>query len=286
MPLRVHRIDTIFSRRVHKSLQPTRRCRAYHRTGHNEGVIPDAKQTPACDIWWADPAWANPRLMDLLDERERTRHARFRQEADRNRYAVAHALARAVCARESGCAPDDVLFELHCPSCAGRPRQDREPHGKPRPTGAARGLEISISHAGDRVVLAITRGTRIGVDVEGISAVRDIEGLAAYALTAAERGTLESLAPGERTPGFFGYWSRKEALLKASGEGLSAGLTSVSVNGPDQTAALLEWNSPGAPEHVWLTDLDAGPGYRAALAAVDPGPLTVTARDAADVLLP
>nr|WP_052745847.1 4'-phosphopantetheinyl transferase superfamily protein [Allosalinactinospora lopnorensis] len=236
-------------------------------------------------MWWADPAWASPALLDLLDERERERHARFRFEADRNRYAVAHALARLVCAREAGCAPDEVAFSLHCRGCARKPGGRSEPHGKPRPDGPAHGLEISLSHSGDRVALALTRGVAVGTDVERVSAERDIEGIIEYALTGAERAALESLPPEAHVNGFFGYWARKEALLKATGDGLSAGLSSISVNGPHEPAELHAWNAPEPPEHAWLTDLDAGPDYRAALAVLAPGPLTVVPRDAAPLLL-
>ncbi len=237
-----------------------------------------------CDVWWAEPALADRGLLELLDDRERERHARFRLAADRDRYAVAHALARLAVAREAGCAPRDVVFGFRCPACERRPDPRPKPHGKPRPEGAARGLEISISHSGGRVVLALTRGVPVGVDVEGVSADRDIDGLIAYALTGSERAALEELPAHERVPGFFGYWARKEALLKATGEGLSGGLAAVAVTSPAAPAAVVSWESPDAPGHVQLTDLDAGPGYRAALAALTPAPVTVVPRDGAALL--
>nr|WP_235001196.1 4'-phosphopantetheinyl transferase superfamily protein [Marinactinospora thermotolerans] len=234
---------------------------------------------PACDVWWAAPSAASPALLALLDEEERRRHARYQQAADRDRYVVAHALARLLCAEEAGCAPEEVGFELRCGHC-DRP----EPHGKPHPVGPAAGLEISISHSGGRVVVALTRQVPVGVDVEEVRASRDIDGLGDYVLTPTEQAALKALSGRERVSGFFTYWARKEALLKATGEGLAGGLTSVEVSGPDTTAAVLSWNSPAAPADVALEDLEAGEDYRAALALLAPGPVRVRVHDAAALL--
>lgn len=241
--------------------------------------MPSSPPAPTCDVWWADPALASPALLDLLDEDERVRHARFRLAADRDRYAVARALARLVCAELAGCAPRDVAFTLHCGHC-DRP----EPHGKPRPAGPAAGLEISITHSGSRVGLAVSSGPAVGLDVERVSSAHDLDGLASYALSEAERVTLSARPEAERADGFFTYWARKESLLKATGQGLAGGLTSVTVSGPHESAAVLSWARSGAPERVWLTDLDAGRGYRAALAVLAAGPVPVATHDAAPLL--
>ncbi|MFC3995947.1 4'-phosphopantetheinyl transferase family protein [Nocardiopsis sediminis] len=237
-----------------------------------------------CDVWWAGPGQAIDALLGLLDDRERERHGRFRVQADRDRYVVAHALARLTVARAAGCDPRDVAFTLRCRGCERRPDPRPEPHGKPRPAGTAEGLEISISHSGARVVVALARGVEIGVDVEEVSGSRDIDGLAEYALTDPERADLAALPEADRAAGFFGYWARKEALLKSTGDGLSGGLANVAVNAPTEPAEVTAWNLPDAPEHVWLTDLDAGPAYRAALAALTPGPVAVTSHDGAQLL--
>ncbi|MDA2804831.1 4'-phosphopantetheinyl transferase family protein [Nocardiopsis suaedae] len=236
-----------------------------------------------CDIWWATPALAHPALERLLDARERERHARFRRQADRDRYIVAHALARLAVAREAGCAPAAVAFDLHCRNCDGA---DREPHGKPVPAGPAAGLEVSISHSGDRVALAVARGVPVGVDVEEVSPRRDTSSLAEMALAPAEREALAALPADRAAEGFFTYWARKEALLKASGEGIYAGLAAVEVSSPAAPGRVLSWASPGAPPlgRVRLVDLDAGPRYRAALAVLSADEPAVAVRDAGPLL--
>lgn len=74
------------------------------------------------------------------------------------------------------------------------------------------------------------------------------------------------------------------ALLKATGQGLSGGLTSVEVSGPHTDAALLTWSGPAAPDHARLFDLDAGDGYRAALAVLAAPSVTVAVHDASPLL--
>lgn len=245
----------------------------------SSSAAPGGPPPGTCDIWWVEPARARPELLDLLDDDERDRHARFRLPADRDRYLAAHALARLVCGQAAGVPPERVEFTLHCPVC------DRtDPHGKPRPAGTASGLEISWSHSGDRVGVALARDVPVGLDVERVSAGRDIDGLADHVLAAAERADLDALPPERRTAGFFGYWTRKEALLKATGHGLAGGPTSVEVGPPDAPAAVRAWHGPAAQDAVWLTDLDAGPGYRAALAALCAGPLTVVVHDGTALL--
>lgn len=239
-----------------------------------------------CEVWWASPAQSDPALLDLLDDAERARHGRFRRAADRDRYAVAHALARLVLAEAAGCGPAEVAFVLECPHCDGT--EDREPHGKPRPAGPAAGLELSISHSGDRVAVALARGVPVGVDVEEVSERRDVAGLAEMVLAPAERAALAAL-PAERSAlAFYDYWARKEALLKASGEGIYSGLTAVSVTPPGEPPRVLSWATPGAPplDRVRLQGLDAGSGYRAALAVLTPAPVAVAVRDAAPLLSP
>lgn len=245
--------------------------------GHN-GEVSATSPSHHCDVWWASPALASPELLGLLDETERARHSRFRRSDDRDRYAVAHALARLLCAHAAGCDPREVVFHRRCGHCT-RP----EPHGKPHPGGPAAGWEISITHSGDRVGVALTRGLPVGLDVEGITD-RDLDGLASYALTAREHAAWRALDAADRAAGFFTYWARKEALLKATGQGLAGGLTSVEVSPPDAAAALLAWHGPEAPTQVRLCDLDAGADYRAALAVVSARPVTVAVHDASVLL--
>ena len=231
----------------------------------------------APEVWWAHTSSATDRLSHLLDDRERARGERFLHRADRDRHLLARAMSRLVLAERAGCDPREVLFELRCRSCDEKERagaeRNADEHGKPHPVGPARGWEISVSHSGEWVVLALAEGVPVGVDVERVAAARDLEGLAAYTLSEAEHEVWSVLPESGRTGAFFGYWARKEALLKATGLGLAGGLRRVTVSPPHTGARLLEWAGGGAPESAWLTDLDRGQEYRAALAVLTDRPV-------------
>ncbi|WP_336318694.1 4'-phosphopantetheinyl transferase family protein [Streptomyces lavendofoliae] len=217
-----------------------------------------------CHVWFAD-AVSVPALLELLDDRERARHDAFVRARDRALYLTAHALARQLVAAQLGVEPARVRYTQECPHC-DRP----EPHGKPRVAGAA--LELSWSHSGDRVAVALSLAGPVGVDVEEVAGEGKAAELSAFALSAVERAELARLPAGEeRTRGFIRYWARKEAVLKATGDGLMVEPALLTVSAPDAPAALLEWRERAEPHlPVRLHDLDAGDGYRAAVAVLGP----------------
>lgn len=172
----------------------------------------------------------------LLDEAERARAARFAFEADRLRYVAAHVALRRIL---SGYTED-----LHYAT---------GPHGKPSLVDGG-GLEFNMSHSGDLALYAVTRGRPVGVDVERVRPDVAKEVTEARFFTPAETEALLALPEQERARAFFTVWTRKEACLKATGEGLSVPLDALTV-----------W--PQAEPPWWVVDLDVGKGYAAALAA-------------------
>ncbi|GAB3720020.1 4'-phosphopantetheinyl transferase family protein [Nocardiopsis oceani] len=229
-------------------------------------------------VWWAHTSTASERLLRLLDSEELARQSRFRLQADRDRHLLGRSLARLALAERAGCAPEKVTFDLHCLSCDEKSRTgasggDDTPHGKPVPSGAAKGWEISVSHSGEWVVLALSSGAPVGVDVERVSDTRDLAGLAGYTLADTEQEAWRELSDEGQIGAFFGYWARKEALLKATGLGLSGGLRRVAVTPPHAEPRLVSWEGGGAPGSTWLSDLERGPDYRSALAVLTDRPV-------------
>ncbi|WP_338672995.1 4'-phosphopantetheinyl transferase superfamily protein [Streptomyces sp. SCSIO 30461] len=217
-----------------------------------------------CHVWSAEARW-KPELLDLLDDVERDRCAQFRVEGARALYLTAHVLARQVVGAQLSIDPGDVVVVPVCEYCTES--GDRPPHGKPTLPGTS--LELSLSHSGQQVMVALTAVGQVGVDVEEI-----VEGrtLPLDVLTAREQAELEPLAPEDRVAGFIRYWARKEAVLKATGHGLMVEPSALTVSAPGVPARLLEWRERPEPHlPVRLEDLDAGPGYRAAVAVVGDG---------------
>lgn len=187
----------------------------------------------------------------MLDEHERARLAAFRRPADAARYLAAHALVRITLAERLGIAPAAIVLDRTC-RCG-------KPHGKPRlALPHADAAHFSLTHSGERVGVALSGAGPVGLDVEQLRELTDLEALAAHALSPTELRRPPPLDAGS----FLQLWTRKEALLKATGEGLSVPMTSITLSPPDGPAEVVEWGFGRA----WLVDLDAGPGHPAALA--------------------
>jgi len=215
-------------------------------------------------VWWARRQDASPRLAGLLDDVERERWTRYRLEPDRERFLVGCALAKTVAGLRDGRPPADVSLDRTCAACG-------KPHGKPRVEGSD--LELSVSHSGDRIAVAAVRGVPAGVDVEQAGRPRRVADLERHVLSDRERAAVTG---GSRERDFLVAWTRKEAVTKATGDGLGVSFREVVLTPPGQPPAVLAWPYPGPPELVSLFDLDAGPGYLAALAVLGPCDEVVT----------
>lgn len=207
--------------------------------------------------------------MDLLDSLERDRYRAYRRAEDQQRFLTGRVLARTIAGQHLGVEPGKVKLDATCPDCG-------KPHGRPRVVGSD--LTLSISHAGERVGLAVTDGIPVGLDVE--AATRNSpDDLVRYALTDAEHAVVSALPADERAAAFFTYWARKEALMKATGRGLKLPLRSITLSPPGEPPRLIASDDGTAdPARVALADLDPGPGYRAAVAVLTERPITVTER--------
>jgi 4'-phosphopantetheinyl transferase len=163
----------------------------------------------------------------------------------------------AILARYTGEAPERIRFV-------------REPNGKPKLERGRLDVRFSISRTEGTMVLAVALGIEVGVDVELIR-----EGpwraLPAHALSRREQADLAACRPETRVSALLTYWTRKEAILKAAGVGLSIEPQRIEVTAPWAEAALTALPLALAPVNRWtLLDLPL-PGCAAALAAEAPG---------------
>jgi 4'-phosphopantetheinyl transferase len=219
-----------------------------------------------CSVWWATPLTPDDELLGLLDPAERTRYRAYRKPEDQRRFLTGRVLARTVVGQRLRISPGAVALDASCPDCG-------KPHGRPRVVGA--GLELSLTHAGDRVGLALTSGVPVGLDVEatGRSSGDD---LIRYSLTDREHAAVSALPPEARATAFFTYWTRKEAVMKATGLGLKLPLRSITLSPPGEPPRVLT-ASDGAvdPTATTIVDLYPGPGYLAAVALLTARPVAV-----------
>jgi 4'-phosphopantetheinyl transferase len=142
------------------------------------------------------------------------------------------------------------------------------PHGKP----CVEGLRFNLAHSHELALYAFSRGRELGVDLERIRPLRDAAAIAERYFSAEENAVLRSLPEIQRHEAFFRCWTRKEAYLKALGDGLARPLDSFDVTlAPGEPARLLRVQ--GAPDEAarWsLLHLDPAPGFVGALAAEGP----------------
>ncbi|MGV9247445.1 4'-phosphopantetheinyl transferase family protein [Streptomyces sp. NPDC003710] len=193
----------------------------------------------ACRVWWARGGDYRPELDALLGPAEAIRRDRYAREADRRRFTVSAALLRLAAARELGCAAREVPVVRDCPDCA-------VPHGRPRIEGP---LHVSVSYAGEAVAVAVSTGAAVGLDAAeappgGPAAPRPAA--LERALRPEERAELGE-APEELRPGMLvRWWTYKEAVLKATGDGLRVPPTEIGVSERSGAARLTAY--PGRPE--------------------------------------
>jgi 4'-phosphopantetheinyl transferase len=216
-----------------------------------------------CEIWWAGPELARPAHLALLSATELERHDRLRRPADRARFTAAAALLRLVVSRHTGQDPAEVVVDRTCPDC-------EQMHGKPRLPGSR--LGVSVSHAGGRVVIACGLDVELGVDVEEIQQHPELTALADLVLAESEAPSLRSLEGPERAHALLTYWTRKEAVLKTTGDGLRVPLRSITVSPPDRWPELLSYGSrPDLVGRLGLWPLDPGAGHVAAVGVLPTG---------------
>jgi 4'-phosphopantetheinyl transferase len=214
------------------------------------------------DVWHAEldrePA-AVEELHALLSADERERASRFHFARDRDRYVVGRGVLRALLGDYVRAAPELVRFHYG-------------PQGKPHL--ATDGPRFNVSHSGAVALYAFSWSGEVGIDVELFRPEFAREHIAERFFSPAEVATLRSLPDDLQPSAFLTCWTRKEAYIKARGEGLSLPLDRFDVSlHPDEPAALLRtaWSAE-EPAQWRLTDLsDAASGYLAAVAIRDDG---------------
>jgi len=202
------------------------------------------------------------KLKQVLAPDEREKADRFYFEIDHRRHVVGRGVARLLLGRCLGVDAHEVQFEY---SALGKPRLAAG--------GAAAPLQFNVSHSGDLVLVALTLGRTVGVDVERMRPDMEHEQIAAHFFSPAECAALMALNPGLRCDGFFTCWTRKEAYIKATGDGLSLPLDQFEVSiVPGEPARLLATRPDPAEAARWtLRDLDVGSAYKAAVAVEGSG---------------
>ena len=192
----------------------------------------------------------------LLSRDEAARADGFRFARDRERFVGARGLLRELLGRYLGVDPSALRFSYG-------------PRGKPCLETDSRpdGVRFNVSHSGGLALLAFTRGRELGVDLERVRPVPEAESIAESYFSPRESAELARLPPAERPPAFFRCWTRKEAFIKATGDGLSHPLDAFDVTfAPGEPARLLRVDGePGEAARWWMEGLEPAEGFASAL---------------------
>lgn len=213
---------------------------------------------------WVDPALAEERHINILSPVEQTRLAGYRVPEGGRAFLAARALARIVISSILQLKPADVSLTAQCRRCGG-------PHGRPELPGS--GLQVSITHTRALVGFACTRDGLVGIDVESESRRSARETIKPRVLAPEEQECLSRVPLEAQNAGFLRYWTRKEALLKAVGCGLTVSPVKLTVSGPYDEPRLLKWAaSPDLRRSAAIRDLNPGHGCVGAIAFLDAKP--------------
>ena len=197
------------------------------------------------------------RLRCLLSRDERDRAERYRSATDRDRFVVARGLLRCILGRYLGTPPERLRF------CFGS-------HGKPSLAGKEGGadLEFSVSHSSGLALYALARHRQVGIDVEQVRPIGDIEQLVERYFSLSEQAAFRALSRQQQLEGFYRCWTRKEAFVKAKGLGLTFPLDRFEVSvAPGEPAQVLKVSGDSSEGSRWeLVDLQPAPGYIGAAA--------------------
>jgi 4'-phosphopantetheinyl transferase len=216
-------------------------------------------------VWRASlqpPAGLLERLRATLSPDERARAARFRMDVHRDRYVAGRGILRVLVGAYTATPPAAVEF-------------GHTDHGKPYLAGhAARpdGLRFNMTNAEDLGLFAFAGGRDLGVDLENLKPMPDALSIATRFFSAPENQVFATVGEIEREHAFFTCWTRKEAYVKAVGEGLSMPLDRFDVTFlPGQPARLLATRPDPAEAARWsLHHVDPGPGWIGALMVEGP----------------
>jgi 4'-phosphopantetheinyl transferase len=204
--------------------------------------------TGECQLWLAwldeeDPdAW-----LGYLSEDERLRASRLRSPRSADRFIVGRGILRFILGRYLATRPEALVFEYG-------------PQGKPRLAACwGERLSFNVSHSAGLEVFAIANGFEIGVDIEQVHPVSNLEATASFFLSPEELKELDALPTRRKLERFFELWACKESILKARGYGFASPAKDV----------LAEFGRLG-PEGEWLALLNPAEGFKGALTCLQP----------------
>ena len=194
-------------------------------------------------------------LRSLLSDDELAKAERFHFAKHRRRTIVSHAALRILLCQYLPCPPRNIAFSYNT-------------HGKPCLADQTRRIKFNLSHTQEIMLVAFVLDSEVGIDIESVTRKVDYMGVGQRWFSALESHTLQSLPERERVDAFFRAWCRKEAYIKARGEGMSHPLQRFSVALDKHEPRLVEHLDDSRETRRWtFIDVDVAENYRAMVVA-------------------
>jgi 4'-phosphopantetheinyl transferase len=216
-------------------------------------------------VWCAsldDAAYPIEAYDKLLTDKERERAKRFVMKRDRNRYVFSKGMLKTLIKSYTGLGPDKLQY------LSG-------PYGKPNlDAGLSKGrLSFNMAESAGYALFAFTQNREIGVDIERIRDIPEIERIVSLFFSEGEQAEFASLPPQEKKQAFFNGWTRKEAFIKALGVGLSMPLSKFGISlAAGNPVSLVYLDKDIASRGQWtILDVSPLPEFSAALAVEGSG---------------
>ena len=196
-------------------------------------------------------------IKEFLSADELERAGKFHFEKDQHRFLMARGVLRIILANYLGKRPDELRFDYNS-------------FGKPAlaDNNGWDSISFNLSHSGEIVLYAVSCNRKIGIDVERIQDSIDVRQIANRFFSIAEISSLDRVHKEKMSGVFFQYWTRKEALFKAVGDGISFPMEHLDVsliNGNFLSPIILPGEN--GEKYCWhVQDLFPGDGYTAAIA--------------------
>jgi len=197
-------------------------------------------------------------LWPLLSKSEKSRAARFHFEQDRNRYIAAHGILRQILGRYLNIPAQEMQFKY---GDYGKPELDA--------VHADNEITFNMSHSSGTALYGFTRNCPIGVDIERIKEVPDMDAVAGQFFSANETDNFNKLAQAKKIRAFYRCWTVKEAFVKAVGQGLHFPMDCIDICiDPDKSVRLIQVGGDAKEaSQWWIKELIPGNGIAGAVAA-------------------
>jgi 4'-phosphopantetheinyl transferase len=186
---------------------------------------------------------------DELRRAERLRDSRYA-----NRFIVGRGILRTILGSYLSCNPEQVVFSY---GAHGKPELAEKMNTK---------MAFSVSHSGSLAIYAIGFGCKVGVDIETIHAISDVEATASIFLSAEELSQFKEIPAEEKLKRFFNLWTSKEAILKATGTGFSTSVSNIISNFYEPGARVIGQLEIDKNKRLW--SFVPAEGFRGALACL------------------